>query len=152
VGLDRSPEMLRLARARLQNRPAERWELVQGDFSALPFSPASFDTIVLHQVLHYAQDPAYVLQEAARVCRPGGRIAIVDLAAHDREELRKLHAHVRLGFSDDQMLTLLSENGFTPSLPAAALPGDGLTTKIWVAMREPGQVECEMLPTTRGVP
>lgn len=134
AALDRSPEMLRLARARLQRLPAESWELVQGDFGALPFEPATFDTVVLHQVLHYAHEPAYPLREAARVCRPGGRIAIIDLAAHEREDLRKRHAHVRLGFTDDQMLTLLSESGFTPSLPIA-LPGNGLTTKIWTASR-----------------
>jgi ArsR family transcriptional regulator len=156
VALDRSPEMLRLARAKLQRLPAERWELVQGDFAALPFEPDSFDTIVFHQVLHYAHDPGYVLQEASRVCRPGGRIAIVDLAAHEREELRKRHAHVRLGFSDEQMLTLLSESGFTPSLPAAALPGSELTTKIWIAGREqarapePIQPPADVLQPTRG--
>lgn len=138
VALDRSPEMLRLARARLQKLPAERWELVQGDFNALPFNASSFDTVVFHQVLHYAHEPDYALQEAARVCRPGGRIAIVDLAAHEREELRKRHAHVRLGFTDEQMLTSLTEHGFVPSLPVA-LPGKGLTTKIWLAQRiDPG--------------
>ena len=136
VALDKSPEMLRLARARLQNLPSDSWELVQGDFNALPFEPGSFDTVVLHQVLHYAHEPAYVLQEAARVCRPGGRIAIVDLAAHEREEMRNRHAHVRLGFTDEQMLELLSESGFVPT-PPVALAGKGLTTKLWAARREP---------------
>jgi SAM-dependent methyltransferase len=135
VALDRSPEMLRLARARLQKLPAERWELVQGDFSALPFEADTFDTIVLHQVLHYAHEPSFALAEAARVCRPGGRIAIVDLAAHEREELRNRHAHVRLGFGDEQMLEWLTEAGFTPS-PPAVIPGKGLTTKIWIASRD----------------
>jgi ubiquinone/menaquinone biosynthesis C-methylase UbiE/DNA-binding transcriptional ArsR family regulator len=134
VGLDRSPEMLRLARARLQNLPSDRWELIQGDFGALPFEPATFDTVVLHQVLHYAPEPAWPLAEAARVCRPGGRIAIVDLAAHEREELRERHAHARLGFTDEQMLEWLTTCGFAPQLPVT-LPGHGLTTKIWVASR-----------------
>lgn len=136
VALDRSPEMLRLARARLQKLPSDTWELVHGDFSALPFEPATFDTILLHQVLHYAHEPAYPLQEAARVCRPGGRIAVVDLATHEREELRNRFAHVRLGFSDEQMLELLSDAGFTPAAPAV-IPGKGLTTKIWLASRNP---------------
>jgi len=145
VALDRSPEMLRLARARLQKLPPGQWELVQGDFSALPFGPDSFDTVVLHQVLHYAQDPGYVLQEAARVCRVGGRIAIVDLATHGREDFRKRHAHVRLGFSDDQMLTLLSDSGFAPALPSRALEGSELTTKIWIARREAERVPSKEL-------
>ena len=67
VGLDRSPEMLRLARSRLQDLPADKWELVQGDFSALPFEAETFDTIVLHQVLHYAHEPDFALAEAAWV-------------------------------------------------------------------------------------
>ena len=135
VALDRSPEMLRLARARLQKLPPERWELVQADFSALPFEADTFDTVVLHQVLHYAHQPAYPLGEAARVCRAGGRIVIVDLAAHEREELRNRHAHVRLGFSDEQILEWLTESGFTPT-PPAVVPGKGLTTKIWIASRD----------------
>jgi len=134
VGLDRSPEMLRLARARLQSLPADGWELVQGDFSALPFAADLFDTVVLHQVLHYAHEPAYVLREAARVCRAGGSIVIVDLAAHERDELRKRHAHARLGFADEQMQAFLGESGFTAHTPLA-LPGNGLTTKIWIATR-----------------
>jgi len=135
VGLDRSPEMLRLARARLQDLPAGRWELVQGDFVSLPLDSASFDTVVLHQVLHFAAEPAFPLAEAARVCRPGGRIAVVDFAAHDREELRESHAHARLGFTDEQMAEWLAASGFSPN-PPLTLPGQGLATKIWVAERD----------------
>ncbi len=134
VALDKSPEMLRLARARLQNLPFEGWELVQSDFGALPFKAESFDTIVFHQVLHYAHEPAGVLQEAARACRPGGRIVIADFAYHEREELRRNHAHVRLGFTDEQMLELLSESGFTPA-PPVVVPGKELTTKIWAGVK-----------------
>lgn len=136
TGLDNSPEMLRLARARLQHLPADRLDLVQGDFAALPFDPASFDTVLFHQVLHYAQAPEKVLAEAARVTRPGGTIAVVDFAAHDREELRTQHAHARLGFSDEQMLALLSGAGFAAA-PPVALPGRPLTVKIWTATRTP---------------
>lgn len=139
TGLDKSPEMLRLARARLQDLPAERIALVQGDFGALPFAPASFDTVVFHQVLHYAQEPAYALAEAARVCRPGGRIAIVDLAAHSREELRREHAHARLGFADPQMRGMLSEHGFKPAR-AVACEGGELAVKVWTGRRIDPQV------------
>lgn len=134
VALDKSTEMLRLARARLQGFPPQLVELVQGDFASLPFGSEEFDTVVLHQVLHYAQDPAKALAEAARVCRPGGRIAVVDLSTHEREELRQRHAHTRLGFSDEQMFEWLAASGFAPA-PPIALPGNGLTTKIWVAKR-----------------
>jgi len=135
TALDKSPEMLRIARARLQALPASKVDLVQGDFSALPFAEEAFDTVLFHQVLHFAQEPEAVLAEAARVLRPSGRIAIVDLAAHEREDLRERHAHARLGFSDEQMLALLSEAGLVPQAPVA-LPGNPLTVKIWTAHRE----------------
>ena len=135
TAFDKSPEMLRVARARLQHLPAGSVDLIQGDFTALPFPDAAFDPVTFHQVLHYAQEPEAVLAEAARVTRPGGAIAVVDFAAHDREELRSQHAHARLGFSDEQMLALLTEAGFAAA-PATALPGKPLTVKIWTARRQ----------------
>jgi ubiquinone/menaquinone biosynthesis C-methylase UbiE/DNA-binding transcriptional ArsR family regulator len=136
TGLDSSPEMLRIARTRLQHLPAESFDLVQGDFARLPFAAQSFDTVLFHQVLHYAQAPEVVLAEAARVACPEAVLAIVDFAAHDREELRTAHAHARLGFTDEQMLGLLSDAGFAPAAPVA-LPGAPLTVKIWTARRLP---------------
>jgi ArsR family transcriptional regulator len=126
--------MLRVARAKLQHLPANLVDLVQGDFADLPFDKASFDTVVLHQVLHFAPDPALPLAEAARVTRGGGRIAIVDFAAHDREELRTRHQHARLGFTDQQMASLLRSAGFTPADPIA-LEGGELVVKIWLGTR-----------------
>jgi ArsR family transcriptional regulator len=147
TGLDKSPEMLRLARARLQDLAGDRVALVQGDFGALPFPPASFDTVVFHQVLHYAQEPAYALAEAARVCRPGGRIAIVDLAAHAREELRREHAHARLGFADSQMREMLCEHEFEPAAPLACEGGE-LAVKVWTGRRSEPAVP-SIAPATR---
>jgi ArsR family transcriptional regulator len=134
TALDKSPEMLRVARARLDKLPADAVELVQGDFTALPFGAGHFDTVLFHQVLHYALDPALVLAEAARVTRDDGRVAIVDFAAHDREELRERHAHARLGFTDEQMIAFLADAGFAGEA-ARALPGQPLTVKIWTARK-----------------
>ena len=136
VALDKNLEMLRVARAKLQHLPAARIEMVQGDFYDLPFADASFDTVLLHQVLHFAADPFPALAEAARVIRKGGRIAIVDFAAHQREELRDRHQHARLGFSDRQMAELLRDAGFAASTPIA-LEGGDLTVKIWLGTRRP---------------
>nr|WP_298930669.1 metalloregulator ArsR/SmtB family transcription factor [uncultured Erythrobacter sp.] len=134
VAFDKNLEMLRVARAKLQHLPAAQIELVQGDFSELPFANSSFDTVLLHQVLHFAQDPALPLAEAARVTRTGGRIAIVDFASHDREELRTRHQHARLGFSDRQMRDLIRNAGFSASEPIA-LDGGELVVKIWIGKR-----------------
>lgn len=136
VALDKSLDMLRVARAKLQNLDAGSVELVQGDFAALPFAAHSFDTVLLHQVLHFAQDPTAALAEAARVTRPGGRIAIVDFAAHEREELRDRHAHARLGFTDGALDTLLTEAGYDPAPPIALDEGE-LVVKIWLGTRRP---------------
>ena len=134
VALDKSLAMLRVARAKLQHLPAERVELVQGDFGSLPFAAASFDTVLFHQVLHFAQAPATVLAEAARVTRPDGRVAIVDFAAHQREELRDRHAHARLGFDDSALAGMLDAAGFEPTAPIALEDGE-LVVKIWIAQR-----------------
>mgnify|MGYP000548399869 CR=1 FL=1 len=135
VALDKSLEMLKLARAKLQHLPTDKIELLQGDFTDLPFGEAQFDTVLLHQVLHFAQEPELVLQEAARVTRPGGRIAIVDFAAHSREELRTRHAHARLGFADGQLRQMLRDAGYTAK-PPVALEGGGLVVKIWIGERK----------------
>lgn len=134
VALDKSLEMLRVARAKLQHLPTSQIELLQGDFTDLPFASGQFDTVLLHQVLHFAQDPAVPIAEAARVTRPGGRVAIVDFASHDREELRSRHQHARLGFSDRQMQALLRGAGFTAKEPIA-LEGGELVVKIWLGKR-----------------
>ena len=136
VALDKNLEMLRVARAKLQHLPTSQVELVQGDFTDLPFDRASFDTVLLHQVLHFAPFPETALAEAARVLRPQGRIAIVDFAAHDREELRSRYQHARLGFSDRQMAALLRAAGFTAREPLA-LHGGELVVKIWIGQRKP---------------
>lgn len=142
VALDKSLDMLRVARAKLQHLPADRVELVQGDFLSLPFDAQTFDTVLLHQVLHFAQDPASVLAEAARVTAPGGRIAIVDFAAHELEELRQRHAHARLGFTDSSMRDLLGAAGYRADAPLA-LEGDDLTVKIWLGERMGGPARAE---------
>lgn len=147
VALDKNLEMLRVARAKLQHLPTSQIELVQGDFADLPFVEESFDTVFLHQVLHFAQDPEAALAEAARVTNPGGRIAIVDFASHDREELRTRHLHARLGFSDRQMRELLRGAGFTAREPIA-LDGGELVVKIWIGKRrEASSVQSQNTPS-----
>ena len=91
VAVDNSPEMLRLARAKIANLSPEianKVDIKLGDFNMLPAGDAEFDTVIFHQVLHYAQHPEAVIAEAIRTLAPGGRLVIVDFAAHNLEELR----------------------------------------------------------------
>jgi len=53
----------------------------------------------LHQVLHFLDDPAAAIAEAARLLKPGGKLLVVDFAPHELEFLREQSAHRRLGFA-----------------------------------------------------
>ncbi len=133
TAVDRSPEMLRIARANLA-AAGQAVELVQADFLSLPFADDSFDTVVMHQVLHYASAPGAVIAEAARLLRPSGHLLIVDFAPHDREDLRREAAHVRLGFSDGQLRGWFATSGLVTET-VDALTGGALTVKIWLGRR-----------------
>jgi len=102
MGIDRSSEMLRLARVKLEAAGIHS-SLRQGDMYALPLADQSADSVIIHQVLHYAHSPAAAIAEAGRVLAPGGTLLVVDFAAHEREELRERDAHIRLGFEDEVM-------------------------------------------------
>ncbi len=139
VALDNSAEMLRLARAKIAGLPnatelQSKTEIVLGDFNALPFPDQQFDTILFHQVLHYAQHPERVIAEAARVLAPDGRLMIVDFDAHNLEELRTVHAHARLGFSDDTIRRTFAAAGLS-LVRQETLEGGKLAVKIWLGQR-----------------
>jgi ubiquinone/menaquinone biosynthesis C-methylase UbiE len=135
LGIDRSPEMLRLARVKLTEAGLDSTELRQGDMYSLPSPSGSADTVIIHQVLHYAQNPAAAVAEAARLLAPGGRLLIADFAAHEREELRSRDAHVRLGFADESVLRYLAEAGLEGEV-VEHLEGGELTVTIWLG-RQP---------------
>ena len=132
IGIDRSSEMLRLARAKLST--LDQVELRQADLYALPLAAGVADAAVLHHVLHFAQHPGAAIAEAARVLGPGGRLLICDFAPHGREELRVRDAHARLGFSDEQMRRWFAEAGLAPVM-IETLGGGELTVKLWMARR-----------------
>jgi ArsR family transcriptional regulator len=138
VGVDRSPEMLRLARVKLGEAGFEH-ELRQGDMYSLALPASSADTVIIHQVLHYAQQPAAAVAEAARLLAPGGRLLIVDFAAHEREELRTRDAHARLGFSDEAVLKYLEEAGLEGEV-VEHLEGE-LTVTIWLGRRSEAKLK-----------
>ena len=129
IGIDRSSDMLRLARVKLEAAGISS-SLRQGDMYALPLADQSADTIVIHQVLHYAHSPAAAIAEAARVLSPGGTLLVVDFAAHEREELRSRDAHIRLGFEDDVMAGWFGSAGLEVD-EIRHLEGGELTVTLW---------------------
>ena len=114
VGVDASHAMLAVARANFEREGLKSVELRQGDLYALPVEKNSFDLVILHQVLHFLDDPARAIKEAALALAPAGRIVIVDFAPHELEFLREQHAHRRLGFSPEQINAWLSDAGLEP--------------------------------------
>jgi len=140
LGIDRSSEMLRLARAKLSERGLVNAELRQADLYALPLGDGQADAAILHHVLHFAQQPGAAIAEAARVLAPGGRLLIADFAPHDREELRTRDAHTRLGFSDEQIAAWFSAAGLVPAR-TETLEGGELTVKLWLARKAANPIE-----------
>ncbi len=132
MGIDLSREMLAVARARLEDAGCSQFQVRHGDMYHLPFGPSSVDAISIHQVLHYADEPAAAIREAARVLAPGGRLAVVDFAPHQLESLRDEHAHRRLGFTHDEVAAWFVSAGLVPIAPTE-LAGDPLTVTIWAA-------------------
>jgi len=136
VGIDLSREMLSVARANLDRAGVTHAQVRQGDIFAAQIERNAFDLVTMHQVLHYLDDPARAIREAARMLRPGGRLLVVDFAPHSLDVLRDQHAHQRLGFSDQQMrewfeaaeLNLEETQAFQPSAPS----DDKLTVKLWL--------------------
>jgi ubiquinone/menaquinone biosynthesis C-methylase UbiE/DNA-binding HxlR family transcriptional regulator len=103
TGIDSNREMIAIARAKLAGAAISHAHVQLGDIGSLEQGVALADLIVLHQVLHYFDDPGQVLAQAADFLTPGGRILIVDFAPHDLEFLRTEQAHRRLGLPEDQM-------------------------------------------------
>ena len=129
IAVDGSSEMLEAARRRLSS--CENVDLRAGELEALPIQETSLDAAILMLVLHYVAEPARALAEAARVLRPGGRLLVVDMLPHDREEYQRRMGHVWLGFSDKQMTRYLGGAGFDATAvrtlpPDAAAKGPSL--------------------------
>ena len=135
MGIDVSSEMLTVARTNLEAANLRNVHVRQGDMYNIPVDDQSIDLATLHLVLHYSDDPRQVIEEAARVLRPNGRLVIVDFLTHNEEQLRSEHRHHRLGFDDDEITDWLTQSGLQADTPVG-LQGDPLTVKIWPAVRQ----------------
>src|SRR5687768_5830366 len=121
ISVDSSADMLDAARQRVGN--ARNVELRQGDLESLPIDNGELDAAMLSLVLHYSPAPARALADVSRVLRPGGRVLVVDMLPHDRQEYQQQMGHVWLGFSEKQITRFLGGAGFG-DVRVRALPAD----------------------------
>jgi ubiquinone/menaquinone biosynthesis C-methylase UbiE/DNA-binding transcriptional ArsR family regulator len=138
LGLDLSHDMLALAREHLDRAGLKHCSVRQGDIYDLALPRDSFDVVIIHQVLHFLDDSARAIREAARVLRPGGFLLVIDFAPHDLEFLREEHAHRRLGFAVETMTQWLEAAGLDVLRQQMLPPGpEGrIAVSLWLA-RDP---------------
>jgi ubiquinone/menaquinone biosynthesis C-methylase UbiE/DNA-binding transcriptional ArsR family regulator len=140
LGIDLSLDMLALARARLDRAGLRNCSVRHGDIYDLALPRDSFDVVIVHQVLHYLDDGARALREAARVLRPQGRLLVIDFAPHELEFLRDEHAHRRLGFAEETVSQWLEQAGLDVishrSVPPEAGSDGEIAVSLWLA-RDP---------------
>ncbi len=140
LGIDANKAMLSYARARLDQLTHSGVQVREGDIYHLPIDSDCADLVLMHQVLHYLQDPQSALVEASRILEPEGQLLVADFAPHDLDFLREEFAHERLGFSDGQMRQWMQEAGLEvvrhESLKPDTTAADGqLTVSLWIAAK-----------------
>ena len=132
VGIDRSADVLKRAKALAERRGVKNITWRRGDMEKLPLESASVDVALLSQALHHAADPAHAVAEATRVVRPNGRVLVLDLREHDQEWVRERVGDRWLGFKDGDMEQFLAGAGLkdVQVRVGSRLPGDPFTVLI----------------------
>jgi ubiquinone/menaquinone biosynthesis C-methylase UbiE len=117
TGIDLTPAMIERARALQAERGLANLDWLVGDVTPLPFPGARFSVVLTRYSFHHFLDPRAVLAEMVRVCRPGGRVLVADLAlpaekaeAYDRVERLRDPSHVRV-LAEAELVALLAEAG-----------------------------------------
>ena len=113
IAVDSSAKMIEFAREQARRNHVSNVEYRLGDMEELPIENASVDIVFFSQSLHHALHPDCAICEAARILKPGGRIAILDLAKHRFEEAREIYADEWLGFTEAELESMLESAEFT---------------------------------------
>ncbi len=112
IGVDRSADVLRRAKALADKNKVTNITWKRGEIEDLPLEARSVDVVLISQALHYVQDPVKALREAERVLVPGGKVLLLDLRAHREEWVKERFGDVWLGFEEHQLEAVMKEAGF----------------------------------------
>ena len=142
IGVDREEAMLDVARERVAG--LDNVTLLAGMLDALPLAAGAVDLALCALVLHHVRELAPVFREVARVLAPGGRVVLLDMVEHDREDYRDTMGHQHLGFSEATLAELAASAGLflsswrvLPADPEAA--GPGLFVAVLARRASPGE-------------
>ena len=111
IAVDASVAMLNAARKRLKD--TDNVELRRGELTDLPIDDRVLSAAIMVLVMPYLADPQRVFEEVYRATKPRGRMIVLDMLPHDREEYRDELGHSWMGFSKDQIEQWLQATGWT---------------------------------------
>jgi ubiquinone/menaquinone biosynthesis C-methylase UbiE/DNA-binding transcriptional ArsR family regulator len=109
IAVDESTAMLSAARKRLHG--IGNVDVRNGRLESLPLADGEVDVALLFLVLHYVADPKVVIAEAVRVLKPGGRVLVLDMMPHERQDLRQTMGHLWQGFESSMLGEWMREAG-----------------------------------------
>ena len=137
VGIDRSADVLKRAKALAERRGVENITWKRGDMEKLPLQDGAVDVALLSQALHHAVNPSRAVAEAARILRPGGRVLVLDLREHDQEWVRDRVGDRWLGFKDEDLERFLTGAGLKDVhvRVGSRSPGDPFTVLIAIGVK-----------------
>ncbi|ACT58073.1 ArsR/SmtB family transcription factor [Hirschia baltica] len=153
-GIDLSHQMLTIARSNLSDEKFSHVDVRHGDATQTAFNNNSADLVIIHQVLHFLDEPERAIQEASRLLMPNGLLLVVDFAPHDLEYLRRDQAHRHLGFSDDYFADWCEGAGLIVGptrrfdAPTTTLKQEqaGIAVNIWTANKSTSPI-VPIMPT-----